>query len=353
MQAAPNESETSQIGLNESFDSSNGSIENYLSTEALHAIQSLKLAAKNASKLNQVFNSKLNRLLKDDLLDVFAELQRQQHLDHALKVMVSKNEIESILNQISVDDWLSLETESGIILKMASCVTKVGSSQERKIISGSVNKTRSRTLIIPSKVRCLEQRYGLQLSMEEQCTPFANESGLCSQKMQKRYDAVPIRTVNRQCSSGLQAFADVVAYIKAGFYEIGIGVGVESMSIDQIGPVSKVDPKVEKFAHARDCLLPMGITSENVAQRFGVTRQEQDQAAIKKLSDHIHVLEDKLQHAYNENAKLKVKQREDEKLWRGLESKLSSTKAIGDQLTETLQTLADQVQNGQRFIVDL
>lgn len=57
-------------------------------------------------------------------------------------------------------------------------------------------------------------------------------------------DTVPIRTVNRQCSSGLQAVADVAAYIKAGFYEIGIGCGVESMSIDQIGPVSKVNPKV-------------------------------------------------------------------------------------------------------------
>ncbi|KAJ0756886.1 hypothetical protein HanOQP8_Chr04g0140131 [Helianthus annuus] len=66
---------------------------------------------------------------------------------------------------------------------------------------------------------------------------------------------------------------------------------------------------------------------------------------IKKLSDHIRVLEEKLQHAYNENAKLKVTHREDEKLWRGLESKFSSTKAICDQLTETLQTLADQVQN--------
>lgn len=34
-------------------------------------------------------------------------------------------------------------------------------------------------------------------------------------------DTVPIRTVNRQCSSGLQAVADVAACIKAGFYDIG------------------------------------------------------------------------------------------------------------------------------------
>ncbi|KAF7119771.1 hypothetical protein RHSIM_Rhsim13G0043900 [Rhododendron simsii] len=93
-------------------------------------------------------------------------------------------------------------------------------------------------------------------------------------------ETVPLRTVNRQCSSGLQAVADVAAYIKAGFYDIGIGAGVESMTVNQIRGVPKVNPRVDTFAQARDCLLPMGITSENVAQRYGVTRQEQDQAAV-------------------------------------------------------------------------
>lgn len=93
-------------------------------------------------------------------------------------------------------------------------------------------------------------------------------------------DTVPIRTVNRQCSSGLQAVADVAAFIKAGFYDIGIGAGLEVMTIDNIERIQKVNPRVNNFAQARDCLLPMGITSENVAERFGVTRQEQDQAAV-------------------------------------------------------------------------
>ncbi|GMP90451.1 hypothetical protein CsSME_00041576 [Camellia sinensis var. sinensis] len=52
------------------------------------------------------------------------------------------------------------------------------------------------------------------------------------------------------------------------------------MTADMIGRVPKVNPRVDSFAQARDCLLPMGITSENVAQRYGVTRQEQDQAAV-------------------------------------------------------------------------
>ncbi|KAK4778248.1 hypothetical protein SAY87_018435 [Trapa incisa] len=94
-------------------------------------------------------------------------------------------------------------------------------------------------------------------------------------------ETVPVRTVNRQCSSGLQAVADVAAAIKAGFYDIGIGAGLESMTVNPMAWEGSVNPKVKDFAQAQDCLLPMGVTSENVAHRFGVTRQEQDQAAVE------------------------------------------------------------------------
>ncbi|KAL1188778.1 3-ketoacyl-CoA thiolase 1, peroxisomal [Cardamine amara subsp. amara] len=93
-------------------------------------------------------------------------------------------------------------------------------------------------------------------------------------------ETVPIRTVNRQCSSGLQAVADVAAAIKAGFYDIGIGAALESMTTSPRGWKGSVNPKVKKFEQAQSCLLPMGITSENVAHRFAVSREEQDQAAV-------------------------------------------------------------------------
>ncbi|KAG2726609.1 hypothetical protein I3760_01G121400 [Carya illinoinensis] len=94
-------------------------------------------------------------------------------------------------------------------------------------------------------------------------------------------ETVPVRTVNRQCSSGLQAVADVAAAIRAGFYDIGIGAGLESMTANPMAWEGSVNPKVKAFEQAQNCLLPMGITSENVAHRFGVTRQEQDQAAVE------------------------------------------------------------------------
>lgn len=70
-------------------------------------------------------------------------------------------------------------------------------------------------------------------------------------------------------------------------------------------------------------------------------------AKLKKSVEHARALEDKLRNALNENAKLQVKQKEDEKLWKGLESKFSSAKTLSDQLTATLQHLASQVQDGR------
>ncbi|KGN58339.1 3-ketoacyl-CoA thiolase 2, peroxisomal [Cucumis sativus] len=94
-------------------------------------------------------------------------------------------------------------------------------------------------------------------------------------------DTVSIRTVNRQCSSGLQAVADVAAAIKVGYYDIGIGAGLECMSINDIEFAVSDNPNLNGIPQARDCMLPMGITSENVAQQYGVTREEQDQAAVE------------------------------------------------------------------------
>lgn len=68
---------------------------------------------------------------------------------------------------------------------------------------------------------------------------------------------------------------------------------------------------------------------------------------LKKSTEHIHMLEEKLQIALNENARLKVKLKEDEKLWESLKSKLLSTKTFCDQLMETLHQLASQVQDGE------
>lgn len=95
-------------------------------------------------------------------------------------------------------------------------------------------------------------------------------------------ETVPVRTVNRQCSSGLQACADVAASIKAGYYDVGIGAGVETMTLDPMKfDDTAINPKVFADAKARSCLMPMGITSENVAAKYGISREVQDKMAVE------------------------------------------------------------------------
>jgi len=92
-----------------------------------------------------------------------------------------------------------------------------------------------------------------------------------------------VRTVNRQCSSGLQAMADIASDIKAGYYDVGIAAGIETMTMD--GKFMKqpfiIADSSKKERLSRDALIPMGITSENVAKEFGITRVDQDQLSVQ------------------------------------------------------------------------
>jgi len=89
---------------------------------------------------------------------------------------------------------------------------------------------------------------------------------------------VPLQAINRQCSSGLQAVANVAAAIKAGQYDVGIGAGVESMTVNtMMDSIPKaINPAVFQHDKAQECMIPMGNTSENVAAKFGITRETQD-----------------------------------------------------------------------------
>jgi len=95
--------------------------------------------------------------------------------------------------------------------------------------------------------------------------------------------SVPIATVNRQCSSGLQAVADIAAAIRAGHIDVGIAAGVESMSASAMGESLPPFSQEAVFASplAADCLVPMGMTSETIAEKYGISRAEQDAFAVR------------------------------------------------------------------------
>ena len=96
-------------------------------------------------------------------------------------------------------------------------------------------------------------------------------------------DQVSGATVNRFCSSGLEAIALSALRIMAGWSEVAIGAGVESMTyVPMGGNLPRPHPEYSK-KHAA-LYASMGITAENVAQRYNVSREQQDEFALQSQS---------------------------------------------------------------------
>src|SRR6478735_3023114 len=90
----------------------------------------------------------------------------------------------------------------------------------------------------------------------------------------------PGYTINRFCSSGLQAIATAAGSVAIGSNDIVLAGGVESMTyVPMTGFHLSASP--ELMDHLPGANTPMGITAENVANRFGITRQQQDEFAFK------------------------------------------------------------------------
>lgn len=96
----------------------------------------------------------------------------------------------------------------------------------------------------------------------------------------------PLNTLNRQCSSGLTAVAQIANEIKSGEIDIGIGAGVEHMTAHYgAGTLpERISEAVLTNPESADCLIPMGITSENVAKAYNVTRAVQDSFAANSFA---------------------------------------------------------------------
>jgi len=93
-------------------------------------------------------------------------------------------------------------------------------------------------------------------------------------------DVVPGQTINRFCSSGLQAIAIGAQSIMCGFADVVIAGGVESMSSVPMTGV-KPSPHLGMVENYPEIYTPMGITAENVARRFNISREDMDKFALK------------------------------------------------------------------------
>jgi acetyl-CoA acyltransferase 1 len=90
-------------------------------------------------------------------------------------------------------------------------------------------------------------------------------------------ETTAVKSLNRQCSSGLQGCADIANAIRSGMIEIGVGAGVESMS-SQYGPgaVTEFSELLESHPEAKNCKVPMGVLSEKMAKDRSISRKDQD-----------------------------------------------------------------------------
>ncbi|MFZ0805860.1 MAG: acetyl-CoA C-acyltransferase, partial [Candidatus Sulfotelmatobacter sp.] len=91
---------------------------------------------------------------------------------------------------------------------------------------------------------------------------------------------VSAMTINRFCSSGLQAIAMAAERIMSGGAEVMIAGGTESMSMIPMGG-HKISPNPWLVSNYPDAYLSMGLTAERVAQRFGITRQSADEFSLR------------------------------------------------------------------------
>ncbi|HSC87872.1 MAG TPA: acetyl-CoA C-acyltransferase [Polyangiaceae bacterium] len=93
-------------------------------------------------------------------------------------------------------------------------------------------------------------------------------------------DTVSGATINRYCASGLQSIAMVAERIAVGAIDVGVAGGLESMSaVPMGGNVTRMNPAI--VAKRPEIYMNMGLTAENVARRFEVSRADQDAFALE------------------------------------------------------------------------
>ncbi len=128
---------------------------------------------------------------------------------------------------------------------------------------------------------------------------------------------VPGSTINRFCASGLEAIAIAVSKIRAGIADIIIAGGAETMSQISMGGWRFV-PNPDIAKNNPDWYMSMGLTSEMVARKWGLTREEVDKFGYESHMKAIRAIDNgyfkdqivplKIQENYYEDGKMKTRE---------------------------------------------
>jgi acetyl-CoA acyltransferase len=166
---------------------------------------------------------------------------------------------------------------------VASVRTPVG-----KAFKGSLRATRPDDLAALAIKEALARVPGLDAKEIDDvilgCAMPEGEQGMNVARIAALRAGLPIETsamtVNRFCSSGLQAIAIAAERIRAGAAQVIVAGGTESMTMVPMGG-NKVSPNPWLVDHNPDAYINMGLGTENIARKFGITREQADQFSVE------------------------------------------------------------------------
>src|SRR6202142_553946 len=156
-----------------------------------------------------------------------------------------------------------------------------------KAFKGSLRSTRPDDLAAVAMLEAIRRVPGLNPADIEDvilgCAMPEGEAGMNVARIASQRAGlppeVPAITINRFCSSGLQAIAMAAERIMIGHADVILAGGTESMSMIPMGG-NKVSPNPWLMDHYPDAYLSMGLTAENVAKKYGITREKADEFSL-------------------------------------------------------------------------
>jgi acetyl-CoA acyltransferase len=156
-----------------------------------------------------------------------------------------------------------------------------------KAFKGSLRATRPDDLAALAIKEALARVPGLDAKEIDDvilgCAMPEGEQGMNVARIASLRAGLPIETsamtINRFCSSGLQAIAIAAERIRAGSAHVIVAGGTESMTMVPMGG-NKVSPNPWLVDHNPDAYINMGLGTENIAKKFGITREQADQFSV-------------------------------------------------------------------------
>src|SRR5580693_9627118 len=153
-----------------------------------------------------------------------------------------------------------------------------------KATKGTLRATRPDDLAATAIKEAVTRAKGLEAKEIEDvvlgCAMPEAEQGMNMARIASLRAGLPVEasamTINRFCSSGLQAIALAAERIMSGQGDVAVAGGTESMSMVPMGG-NKVAPNPWLMDNYPDAYLGMGLTAENLAKKYGITREQSDE----------------------------------------------------------------------------